>query len=64
MKGGDMMDIGISKKFDELGRITVPKEYRDFYHFNTNEKVQLIATPKGLLIMNQQYEVIKKKSDS
>lgn len=46
------MDIGIPKKFDDLGRITVPKEFREFYHFNTKEEVQLIATPKGVLIHN------------
>lgn len=56
------MDIGIPKKFDDLGRITVPKEFREFYHFNTKEEVQLIATPKGVLITQQQYTMVKKET--
>ena len=26
--------VGMMRKVDNLGRIVIPKEYRDFYHLN------------------------------
>lgn len=34
------MPIGVEKRFDELWRVVIPKELREFYHFN--EKVTLV----------------------
>ncbi|MBQ8764496.1 MAG: hypothetical protein IJZ12_01055 [Clostridia bacterium] len=51
------MPIGVEKRLDELGRVVIPKELRDFYHLN--EKVTLVETEKGILITNPQYVMVK-----
>lgn len=28
------MPIGVEKRLDKLGRVVIPKELREFYHFN------------------------------
>lgn len=53
------MRIGMPKKVDKEGRISIPTEYRDFYHLNNNDEVYLIATPNGLLITNPEYKMVK-----
>ncbi|MBR5152354.1 MAG: AbrB/MazE/SpoVT family DNA-binding domain-containing protein [Clostridia bacterium] len=53
------MRVGIIRKIDKLGRVTLPKEYRDFYHMNENELVAVVDTPDGLLITNPKYKVIE-----
>ncbi len=53
------MRVGIIRKLDDLGRVTIPKEYRDFYHLNKKDEICLIDTPNGLLITNPKYKVIK-----
>jgi len=51
--------IGVNKKIDKLGRITIPKEYREFYNMVTENNVCLINTPEGILITNPKYKVVK-----
>ena len=53
------MIIGMEKKVDNLGRVTIPKEFRDFYHFK--EKVTLIETEQGILITNPKYIMVEIK---
>ena len=53
------MSIGMIRNVDNLGRITIPKEYRKFYHINEQDKVCLIDTPDGLLITNPKYKVVE-----
>ena len=50
------MILGIEKKVDDLGRVTIPKEFREFYHLD--KKVTLVETEKGLLITNPQYVMV------
>ena len=47
------------RKVDNLGRIVIPKEYRDFYHLNYNDEVFIIDTTEGLLITNPKYKTVK-----
>ena len=51
------MILGIEKKVDDLGRVTIPKEFREFYHLD--KKVTLVETEKGLLITNPQYVMVR-----
>lgn len=53
------MRVGMIRKIDNLGRITIPKEYRDFYHMNEQESIYLIDTPEGLLLTNPKYKVVE-----
>ncbi len=51
--------VGMMRKVDNLGRIVIPKEYRDFYHLNHNDEVFIIDTTEGLLITNPQYKTVR-----
>ena len=53
-----MDKIGIIKEIDTLGRICIPKEIRKL--LNLNKDVELIVTPNGLLVRNNEYVLIKK----
>jgi len=57
----EKMPIGVEKRLDDLGRVVIPKELREFYHFD--EKVTLIETENGLLITNPQYIMVKIKDN-
>lgn len=49
--------VGVTKEFDSLWRIVIPKEMRDLYKFG--KKVEVITTPDGVLIRNPEYRLIK-----
>ena len=53
--------IGIIKGFDKLGRIVIQKELRE--RFFLDDQVEIVATTDGVLLMNPDYEVIKKTSN-
>ena len=53
------MRVGMQITIDNLGRIVIPKGYREFYHMDKNDKVCLIDTPDGLLITNPKYKMVK-----
>ena len=57
------MGIGMKAKIDDLGRIVIPKQYRDFYHLNNEEGIFVTATKEGVLISNPQYKVVKIDQD-
>ena len=57
---GIKMKIGIKRKFSKNGRLVIPIEYREFYHFEDGDEVEIIALPEGLLITNPNYEMVKK----
>lgn len=57
------MRVGMLIKVDNLGRIVIPKGYREFYNIEENGKVCLIDTIDGLLITNPKYKVIKITDD-
>ena len=54
--------VGIKRQVDKLGRIVIPKEYREFYHLDHNDEVFIVDTTDGLLITNHNYKVVKVKS--
>ena len=62
-RAGDVEKIGIIKEFDKLGRLVIPKELRERY--SLDGKVEIIATPDGILVKNPDYVLTKiKKRDS
>ena len=50
--------IGVIKEIDNLGRIVIPKDYRERM-FLDNDKVEIVLTKDGVLIRNPEYTVIK-----
>ena len=53
------MSVGIMRKMDKLGRIVIPKVYREFYRLNKNEEVYMVETKDGILITNPKYKVVE-----
>lgn len=54
-----MEKIGVTKEIDRLGRIVIPKEFRQRYALT--DRVELIATKEGILIKNREYELVRIK---
>lgn len=57
-----MEKIGVIKEFDKLGRIVIPKELRERY--GLDKKVEIVATPQGVLIKNPEFVLIKLEKTS
>ena len=55
--------VGIKRQVDKLGRIVIPKEYREFYHIDHNDEVFIVDTKDGILITNHKYEVVEVKKN-
>lgn len=51
-------NVGIIKDIDILGRIVIPKEFRE--RLGLEKSVELILTQDGVLIRNPAYELVKK----
>ena len=49
--------IGIIKEVDRLGRIVIPKEFRE--RFGLNERVELVDTEYGILLKSTEYKLVK-----
>lgn len=54
------MDTGIIKEIDNLGRLVIPKEFRE--RFNLDKEVEILATENGVLIRNPEYVLVKKET--
>jgi len=50
--------VGIIKEIDNLGRIVIPKDYRERLAFEG--KVEIVLTSSGVLIRNPEYKLVKK----
>lgn len=55
-----MEKIGLIRNIDKLGRIVIPKEYRDFYKIENGDELEIFATTEGILIRVPQFEVKEK----
>ena len=49
--------IGVIKEIDNLGRIVIPKDFRD--RLLLGKVVEIILTQEGVLIRNPEYELVK-----
>ena len=54
-------EVGVIKDIDSLGRLVIPKEYRE--RFSLTDSVELIATEGGVLIRNPRYRLVPVFSD-
>lgn len=55
--------VGVIKEIDSLGRIVIPKEFRD--RLFLDKKVEIVLTEEGVLIRNSEYQLVKtEKTDS
>ena len=52
-------NIGVIKEVDALGKIVIPKDYRE--RLMLEKKVELILTKEGILIRNPEYKLVKKE---
>ena len=52
---------GIIKEIDNLGRIVLPKDYRDRLMLDKN--VEVVLSPDGVLIRNPKYKLVEVQDD-
>lgn len=52
-----MTNIGIVRKVDSLGRVTLPKELRSVFGLDKDEKIEILATNQGILLRVPNIEV-------
>lgn len=52
-----MTSIGIIRKINALGRITLPKEFREVFMLEKDKEIEIIATEEGILLKNVSIEV-------
>jgi AbrB family looped-hinge helix DNA binding protein len=52
-----MTQIGIVRKVDSLGRVTLPKELRRVFRLNQNDEIEILATDEGILLRVPNIEV-------
>lgn len=55
-----MTNIGIVRKVDSLGRITLPKELRRVFKLDKNDEIEILATDEGILLRIPNIEVQRK----
>lgn len=54
------MDTGVIKEIDQIGRLVIPKEFRE--RFNLINEVEILATENGVLIRNPEYVIVRKET--
>lgn len=52
-----MTQIGIVRKIDSLGRVTLPKEFRRVFRLKENDEIEILATDEGILLRIPNIEV-------
>ena len=45
-----MTQIGIVRKIDSLGRVTLPKELRRVFKLSKDDEIEILATDEGILL--------------
>ena len=50
-------NIGVIKEIDRLGRIVIPKDFRE--RMFLDDKVEVVLTKDGVLIRNPEYAFVK-----
>lgn len=52
-----MTQIGIVRKVDSLGRVTLPKELRRVFKLDKIDEIEILATDEGILLRIPNIEV-------
>ena len=55
-------NIGVIKEIDKLGRLVIPKEFRE--RLNMGKEVEVLITENGVLIRNPEYVLVKRSTKS
>ena len=45
-----MVVVGVTRRIDDLGRVTIPSEIRRTYQLDKNDLVEIIGTADGILL--------------
>lgn len=59
MRGKSKGRIGVIKEINSLGRIVIPKEFRD--RLKLEKSVELVITEEGVLVRNSEYELVSRQ---
>lgn len=51
--------IGIIRRFDDLGRIVIPREIRRKFKINVGEPVEICVAEDGILLKPYKFERMK-----
>ena len=54
-----MVVIGITRRVDDLGHVTIPVEIRKAYKLDKNDPVEIIGTEDGILLRVPNIRIIK-----
>ena len=54
-------NIGVIKEIDKLGRLVIPKEFRE--RLNIGKEVEVLITENGVLVRNPEYILVKKSTE-
>ena len=52
-----MTNIGILRKVDSLGRVTLPKELRRVFCLDKDSQIEILATDQGILLRVPNIEI-------
>ena len=52
-----MTNIGIVRKVDSLGRVTLPKELRRMFCLDKDSQIEILATDQGILLRVPNIEI-------
>ena len=52
-----MTIIGIARKVDSLGRVTLPKELRRVFCLDKDSQIEILATDQGILLRVPNIEI-------
>ena len=52
-----MTNIGIVRKVDSLGRVTLPKELRRVFCLDKDSQIEILATYQGILLRVPNIEI-------
>ena len=55
------MSYAVEKTIDKLGRMVLPKSMREHYGISLKDKVKLIPTENGILIIKSDAPKVEKK---
>ncbi len=55
-----MTSIGIVRKVDSLGRVTLPKELRQVFCLDKDSQIEILATDQGILLRVPNIEIKRK----
>lgn len=52
-----MTNIGIVRKVDSLGRVTIPKELRRMFYLDKDSQIEILATDQGIFLRVPNIEI-------